>query len=84
MPRSEASAPIVKKRKPKQQRQHLTGKQRAFIEQYFTNGRNGAAAYRVVYRSQSSNQHCAVEASKLLSNPKISRIVASRDRMLGF
>jgi hypothetical protein len=49
-------------------------------DEYFANGHNGAAAYRTVYRSRSSNQHCAVEASKLLANPKIARIVASHDQ----
>lgn len=67
--------------KAKRRRSLITGKQRAFVDEYFANGRNGAAAYRTVYRSRSSNQHCAVEASQLLSNPKIARIVASHDRI---
>jgi hypothetical protein len=82
MPCREAEAPSVATPKAKRRRSLITGKQRAFINEYFANGRNGAAAYRTVYRSRSSNQHCAVEASKLLTNPKIARIVASHDQRL--
>jgi phage terminase small subunit len=60
----------------------LTAKQRAFVDEYLSNGRNGAAAYRVAYFSSANGNSCAVEAQRLLRNPKIAPLVALAAQMV--
>lgn len=51
----------------------LTKKQQNFILRYLVNGNNATDAYRTAYDcSQSSSETVAVEANKLLKNPKVS------------
>lgn len=51
----------------------LTTKQQNFILRYLINGNNATEAYRSAYDcSASSNETVAVEANKLLKNPKVS------------
>ncbi len=50
----------------------ITKKQQNFILRYLVNGNNATDAYRTAYDcSQSSNETVAVEANKLLKNPKV-------------
>jgi phage terminase small subunit len=58
----------------------LTAKQRAFVEAYLSNGRNGAEAYRTAYDTKSSPQRSGEMAHELLANPKISPIVAAAEQ----
>jgi phage terminase small subunit len=60
----------------------LTPKQEAFVREYLSNGRNGAAAYRVAYNEDAPPQRAAEEACKLLGHPKIApRIGAVAERV---
>jgi phage terminase small subunit len=58
----------------------LTPKQRRFVEVYLSNGRNGTEAYRATYGTKASAEVAAVEAHRLLQNPKIALIVAEAER----
>ena len=78
MPRP-ANAPLVKQFK---KRMPITLKQRAFVNEYIANGRNGAAAYRKAYNSRADVKGCSREAAALLENPRVAAIIASKDRML--
>jgi phage terminase small subunit len=78
MPRP-ANAPPVKQFK---KRMPITPKQRAFVNAYIANGRNGAAAYRTAYNSRADVKGCSREAAELLDNPRVAAIIASHDRML--
>ena len=49
----------------------LTPKESAFLEYYWTNGRNGTEAYRQSYNTSATTATCCVEASRMLKNPKI-------------
>jgi phage terminase small subunit len=60
-------------------RHTLTGKQRAFVEAYLKNGRNGAAAYRAAYNTAAAPEHVARKAIRLLKHPMIAPIVAEAE-----
>ena len=61
------------------QQAKLTDKQRAFVEAYLANGRNGAAAYRAAYDPKAAPTRAAEQASILLRNPKIAPLVAAAE-----
>ncbi len=61
--------------KPKAERP-LTPKQERFVEEYLTNGRSAAAAYRAAYNAASMKpKQVHEEACKLLANPKVAQRV---------
>lgn len=53
----------------------LSTKQRAFAEAYLKNGRNGAAAYREIYKATVTPQRATEAACEMLKHPKISLII---------
>lgn len=53
----------------------LTPKQRAFVEAYLSNGRNGAAAYRAVYKATVNPKRATEAASAMLKHPVIGPMV---------
>lgn len=59
------------------QRGTLTPKQRAFIDAYLANGRNGVAAYRSTYGTKGAVATVQAEAKRLLSHPLIAPLVAA-------
>lgn len=61
-------------------REPLTPKQAAFVEAYLTNGRNGAAANRAAYSTNTWPEHAGNEALQFLRHPVIAREVAEADR----
>jgi phage terminase small subunit len=58
----------------------LTNKQRSFVEEYFRNGCNGAAAYAKAYATRAGPQRRAEEAARLLRHPKIAPIICAAKR----
>jgi phage terminase small subunit len=69
-------------RKVYKKKVQINPKQRAFVNEYLANGRNGAAAYRASYNSQGTPNTCEARARELLKNPRIAAVVASKDRIL--
>ena len=55
----------------------LTPKQQAFVMFYITNGNNATAAYKSAYDIEKmTDDAIAVEASKLLKNPKVAQWIS--------
>ena len=57
----------------------LNKKQRLFIDKYMTNGKNATRAYMQVYSPKNDNV-AAVQASKLLREPKVKEEIARREK----
>jgi RimJ/RimL family protein N-acetyltransferase len=79
---ADASAPTIKVNNKLGPKGTLNGRQSHFIDEYMSNGQNGAAAYRKAYRSKSSNLQCGQQAHELLRHPVVAQAVRSKIRML--
>ena len=73
-----ARAPIINRRSLPGK---LTGRQHDFVDEFFANQQNGAAAYRKAYKSKMSSGTCSAKAQQLLAHPAVAKIVKSRLRM---
>src|SRR6516162_8648444 len=49
----------------------LTGRQHDFVDEFFANQQNGAAAYRKAYKSKMSSGTCSAKAQQLLAHPAV-------------
>lgn len=58
----------------------LTPKQRKFVNEYLTNGEQGANAYRAAYSSTAADSTCGRAANKMLSHPIIGPIIKDAKR----
>ena len=54
----------------------LTYEQNQFVKLYAIENKTGVDAYREAYKSQGKTSTCAIEATRLLKNPKITLWIA--------
>lgn len=59
----------------------LTLKQRAFADEYITNGGNGTQAYLKVYKNVKNAETAQVNASRLLSNAMVVKYIRDKTEM---
>ena len=59
---------------------YLTAKRRAFVAEYLTNGRNGAAAHRSAFPGDASPRVRINMASRLLRDPRVAALIAQAER----
>src|SRR6516225_8571468 len=79
---ADASRPTIRVNNKLGPRGTLNGRQSKFVDEYMSNGQNGASAYRKAYGSKCSSLMCGKMAHKLLQHPTVARAVRARVRMI--
>jgi len=67
---------------PKGDKSEINDKRIIFVEQYLVHNRNATIAYKAVYGQDLSDNTAAVNASRLLRNPKIQGYLKARFSVL--